>query len=89
MIKVNRAKDGFSNERDFVKKLNSNKKHRFWKILNLTQSKDLFFVKVEGKKLCKTTNKNISPKSDVYIVKINIDEKELKKKSFISMKIPT
>ena len=51
MIKVNRAKDGFSNERDFVKKLNSNKKHRFWKILNLTQNKDLFFVKVEGKKL--------------------------------------
>ena len=78
----NRAKDGFSNERDFVKKLNSNKKHRFWKILNLTQSKDLFFVKVEGRKLCKTTNEKILPKSDVYIAKINIDEKELKKKKF-------
>ena len=78
----NRAKDGFSNERDFVKKLNSNKKHRFWKILNLTQNKDLFFVKVEGRKLCKTTNEKILPKSDVYIAKINIDEKELKKKNF-------
>ena len=78
----NRAKDGFSNERDFVKKLNSNKKHRFWKILNFTQNKDLFFVKVEGRKLCKTTKENILPKSDVFIAKINIDEKELEKKDF-------
>ena len=78
----NRAKDGFSNEKDFVKKLNSNKNHRYWKILNLTQNKDLFFVKVEGKKLCKTTNKSISPKTDVYVSKINIDKKELEKKNF-------
>ena len=78
----NRAKEGFSNERDFVKKLNSNKKHRFWKILNFTQNKDLFFVKVEGRKLCKTTKENILPKSDVFIAKINIDEKELEKKDF-------
>ena len=58
MIKANRAKDGFSNERDFVKKLNSNKKHRFWKIINLGDNKDLYCVKVEGRKLCKTTNEN-------------------------------
>ena len=49
----NRAKDGFSNEKDFVKKLNSDKNHRYWKILNLNDNKDLFFVKVEGKKFCK------------------------------------
>ena len=78
----NRAKDGFSNERDFVKKLNSNKNHRFWKILNLNDNKDLFFVKVEGKKFCKTTKENILPKSDVFIAKINIDRKKLEKKEF-------
>jgi len=79
----NRARDGFLNERDFVKKLNSNKKHRFWKILNLGDNKDLYCVKVEGRKLCKTTNEKILPKADVYIAKINIDEKELKKKNFL------
>ncbi len=78
----NRAKDGFSNEKDFVKKLNSNKNHRFWKILNLNDNKDLFFVKVEGKKFCKTTKENILPKSDVFIAKINIDRKKLEKKEF-------
>ena len=78
----NIAKDGFSNEKDFVKKLNSNKNHRFWKILNLNDNKDLFFVKAEGKKFCKTTKENILPKSDVFIAKINIDEKELEKKDF-------
>ena len=30
MIQIN---DGFSNEKDFVKKLNSDKNHRYWKIL--------------------------------------------------------
>ena len=67
----NRAKDGFSNEKDFVKKLNSDKNHRYWKILNLNDNKDLFFVKVEGKKFCKTTKENILPKDIILIYPIN------------------
>ena len=82
MTNTNRALEGFSNEKDFVKKLNSNKNHRFWKILNLNDNKDLFFVKVEGKKFCKTTKENILQKSDVFIAKINIDRKKLEKKEF-------
>ena len=66
----NRAKDGFSNEKDFVKKLNSDKNHRYWKILNLNDNKDLFFVKVEGKKFCKTTKENILPKSLTSLIPI-------------------
>ena len=45
--------------------------HRYWKILNLNDNKDLFFVKVEGKKFCKSTKENILPKSDVFIAKMN------------------
>ena len=53
----NRALDGFRNEEEFVKKLNSNKKHQFWKTINLTENHNLYFVRVVGSKLSKLTNK--------------------------------
>jgi hypothetical protein len=79
----NRAIDGFNNEEDFVKKLNSDKKHNFWKILNLTENRKLYFVRVKGNKLSKLTNEKIPSKTDVFVSEINLDEDELKKENFL------
>ena len=54
---LNRALDGFKNEEEFVKKLNSNKGHQFWKTINLANNKNLYFVRVAGSKISKLTNK--------------------------------
>ena len=35
---LNRALDGFKHEDEFVKKLNSNKSHQFWKTINLANN---------------------------------------------------
>ena len=82
MIKKNRANDGFKNEKDFIKKLNMNKNHKYWKSFELKDKSKYYFIKVEGRKLCKSTNEAILPKSDVYICKINIDEQDVLKQEF-------
>ena len=82
MIKKNRATDGFENEKDFIIKLNMNKDHKFWQSFELKDNNKYYFIKVEGLKLCKSTNKAILPKSDVYICKINIDEQDVLKQKF-------
>ena len=82
MIKKNRATDGFENEKDFIIKLNMNKDHKFWQSFELKDNSKYYFIKVEGLKLCKSTNKAILPKSDVYICKINIDQQDVLKQGF-------
>ncbi len=82
MIKKNRATDGFKNEKDFIIKLNMNKNHKYWKSFELKDKSKYYFIKVEGRKLCKSTNETILPKSDVYICKINIDEQDVLKQEF-------
>ena len=82
MIKKNRANDGFKNEKDFIIKLNRNKNHKYWESFELKDKSKYYFIKVEGRKLCKSTNEVILPKSDVYICKINIDEQDALKQEF-------
>lgn len=79
----NRAIDGFKNEEEFVKKLNSNKNHEFWKILNLTNNKKLFFVRIVGSKLSKLTNKKIPCKADVFVSEIDLNEDELRNNGYL------
>ena len=70
----NRALDGFRNEEEFVKKLNSDKKHKFWKTINLTDNYKLYFVRVVGSKLSKLTNKKIPCKADVFVSEVDIND---------------
>ena len=79
----NRALDGFKNEDEFVKKLNSNKEHPFWKTINLTDNKKLYFVRVVGSKLSKLTNKKIPCKADVFVSEIDLDINELKSNKYL------
>ena len=79
----NRALDGFKNEEEFVKKLNSDKKHQFWKTINLTDNHKLYFVRVVGSKLSKLTNKKIPCKADVFVSEIDINDDELKDNDYL------
>ena len=79
----NRALDGFKNEDEFVKKLNSNKEHPFWKTINLTDNQKLYFVRVVGSKLSKLTNKKIPCKADVFVSEIDLDINELKSNKYL------
>ena len=80
---LNRALDGFKNEEEFVKKLNSNKGHQFWKTINLANNKNLYFVRVAGSKISKLTNKKIPCKADVFVSEINLNEKELESNDYL------
>lgn len=80
---LNRALDGFRNEEEFVKKLNSNKEHEFWKKLNLTNNKNLFFVRIVGNKLSKLTNKKIPCKADVFVSEIDLKKDELRNNNYL------
>ena len=82
-MKKNRALDGFKNEEEFVIKLNSNKGHQFWKTINLANNKNLYFVRVAGKKISKLTNKKIQCKADVFVSEINLSEKELESNNYL------
>ena len=72
----NRALDGEQYEKDFVKKLNSNKDHKHWKDMSLSENSDLYFVKVKGNKFSNLNEKKIKPKTDVYIFKQKIECKD-------------
>lgn len=80
---LNRALDGFKNEEEFVKKLNSNKGHQFWKAIDLVNNKNLYFVRVVGNKISKLTNKKIQCKADVFVSEINLSEKELESNNYL------
>ena len=80
---LNRAIDGFKNEEEFVKTLNSDKEHQFWKTINLTDNQKLYFVRVVGSKFSKLTNRKISCKTDVFVSEIDLDENELKSHDYL------
>tara|TARA_B100001939_G_C16916119_1_gene606987 strand:- start:287 stop:1069 length:783 start_codon:yes stop_codon:yes gene_type:complete len=82
-MKKNRALDGFRNEEEFVQKLNLNKKHPFWKTINLIDNKNLYFVRVAGNKNSKLTNKKIPCKADVFVSEIDLDENQLKSNDYL------
>lgn len=81
-MKNNRAIDGFENEKDFVTKLNKNKKHFYWKIINQTDNSNLYFIRVDGLKYSKLTKEKILPKSDVYVALVEINNDELMKRNY-------
>ena len=82
-MKNNRAYYGFKNEEEFVKKLNSDKEHKFWNTINLADNQKLYFVRVVGNKLSKVTNKKIPCKADVFVSEIDLDINELKSNEYL------
>lgn len=84
-MKNNKAFEGFKNEKDFVINLNKNKNHKFWSTLGLNDNnKNLFFIKIEGKKTCILTNEKVLPKSDVYVAELDQTKSELNKNFYYS-----
>ena len=75
----NRALDGDQFENSFVKNLNKNKDHEYWKEMGLSKNNNLYFVKVKGNKFSSLNKKKIKPKADVYIFKQEISNKDLEK----------
>ena len=80
---LNRALDGFKHEDEFVKKLNSNKSHQFWKTINLANNKNLYFVRVAGSKISQLTNKKIPCKADVFVSEIDFTHSKFKESTLI------
>jgi hypothetical protein len=82
MNKVNRALDGDQFENSFVKNLNKNKDHVYWKEMGLSENNNLHFVKVKGNKFSSLNKKKIKPKTDVYIFKQKISDRDLEKNEY-------
>ncbi len=77
------ARLGYENEKDFVKKLNKDRKNFIWKKIGYQKNIDHYFIKVKGNKDWQPAKKSIiqptkiQPKTDVFIAKGKINLQQL------------
>lgn len=77
------TKEGTEEEISFVKLMNSDKKHRFWKVLGIDyDTEDLFAVHVKKEKYGKINEAKVKTKADVIICRGRIGREVLKEKDF-------
>lgn len=63
--------------------LNKNKRHKFWKVMNLyDNNSNLYAIKVSNKVVSRLSGKKVLPKSDVYIVEAEISKNYLLSKEY-------
>lgn len=65
---------GDKEEFNISKTLNKNKKHKFWKVMQLSENNDnLYLVKVDRKVTSVLSGKKVLPKADAYVIEANLD----------------
>lgn len=78
----NYALDGKKREKEFVRLLNSNKKNTLWSDLNIDDPYQYYIVHVSSNHFSRISQKNVSPKSDAFIVRGDIQEDFFKKQGY-------